>query len=380
MSVRVSATGLTRFGKREESLVELMAEAAEAALHSLGRRPVDRLVVGSMLGGSLAGTESLTARLADRLGLVEPASGYRVEAASATGAAVFHAGVASVASGRAERALLVAGEKMTGPPTSDVAAVLARSLAPSEESAGASMPALAALIAQRYLRRHSLSPDVLDAVPAQFRTSAVANPFAQFSAPVTREDVASSRPIALPLRLLHCAAISDGAAAVVLERSRGSVEVVGLGEGFDALALVDRPELTSFRATRVAAQRAYEAARLTRKEVDVVEVHDAFAPFAMIDLEDLGFMGAGEAARWFADGWTRPDGRLPVNPSGGLLGRGHPVGASGMAGIVSVVEQLEGSAGPRAIARPPSVGLAQSIGGLASHNFVTILRRAGGAA
>ncbi|HZY91904.1 MAG TPA: hypothetical protein VFG07_03895 [Thermoplasmata archaeon] len=376
MKARVSAVGLTKFGKRSETLSDLLSEAGERALESLGRKSIDHLFVGAMASGSLAHVESLTARLADRLGLVEPASGYRVEAASATGAAVFHAAVAAVAAGHSERALVLAGEKMSGLGTAEVTRILAQSLAPAEELVGATMPALAAIIGQRYLDKHGLTADVFDAVSVQFRASAAQNPFAQFPTPVRREEVAQSRPVALPLRLLHCAAISDGAVAAVVERSHGPVEVLGIGEGFDSLAVVDRPELTSFRATRVAAQRAYEMAHLTRKEVSVVELHDAFAPFALIDFEDLGFVGVGEAPGWFEQGWTAPGGRLPVNPSGGILGRGHPVGASGLAAIVALVQQIDGSAGPLSIAKPPRVGLAQSIGGMASHNFVTLLGRA----
>lgn len=379
MTVRVSATGMVPFGKRPESLEELMGLAGEKALESIGRKPVDHLFVGSMASGSLANVESLTARVAERLGLVESASGFRVEAASATGAAVFHAAVAAIAAGHSDRALVVAGERMSGRPTAEVTSILARSLAPGEELVGASMPALAAIIAQRYLDRHQQDAAVLDTIPVQFRESASHNPFAHFRTPVTQEEVASSRLVAAPLRLLHCAAISDGAAAAVVERADGDVQVEGLGEGFDALAVVDRAELTSFRATRVAAQRAYEMAHLTRKEIDVVELHDAFAPFAIIDLEDLGFAGPGEGPRWFAEGWTRPDGRLPVNPSGGILGRGHPVGASGLASIVSIVEQISGKAGRLSTSRRPQRGLAQSIGGMASHNFVTILGRTAGA-
>jgi acetyl-CoA C-acetyltransferase len=379
VTVRVSATGWARFGKRSEPLDELMAEAGSAALEAVGRKSVDHLFVGAMAAGPFAGVESLTARLADRLGLIESTAGFRVEAASASGAAVFHAAVLAVAAGVADRALVIAGERMTGLPTPEVTRILAQSLAPSEARAGATLPALAAILTQRYLARHELPPSALDAVPVQFRAAAAKNPVAQFQKPVSVEEVAASRPVALPLRLLHCAAISDGAVAAIVERSQGEVEVLGIGEGFDALAIADRAELTSFRATRVAAQRAYERAHLTRREVGVVELHDAFAPFALIDLEDLGFAGPGEAAGWFARGWTRPDGRLPVNPSGGILGRGHPVGASGLAAVASVAEQVRGGAGALAVARRPRVGLAQSIGGIASHNFVTILGRPEGA-
>lgn len=374
MNVHVRSTGITPFGRRSESLVDLLAEAGMRAMDGAGRKPIDRIVVGSMLAGSIGATENLAAQLADRLGL-DSGAGERVEAASASGAAAFHVAVAGMAAGRSDRTLVVAGEKMTSRPTAEVAAALARSLAPSEERTGATMPALAALVAQRYLDRYQLAASAFDAPCVQFRASAARNPNAHFRSTVAAQEVAASRPVALPLRLLHCSAMSDGAAAVVLEQGSGGAEVLGLGQAFDSLMLADRVDLTSFRATRSAAQRAYEMAHLTRKEVEVVELHDAFAPFALIDLEDLGFCGAGEAAGWFAQGWTAGDGRLPVNPSGGLLGRGHPVGASGLVQIAHIADQLLGTAGPLAIGRRPHVGLAQSIGGLGTHNFVTVLGR-----
>ena len=372
MTVHVSAAAVGRFGKRSEGLIDLLAESGSAALEFVGRRPVDLVVIGTMAAGPLGGVENVVAQLADRLGL-DLGGGFRVDAASASGAAAFQAGAMAVASGRADRVLVLAGEKMTGHSSAEVARVLARSLAPSEEAAGATMPGLAALVAQQYLSRYDVDPSIFDEVAAQFRSQASRNPQAQFRAEVTAQEVSESRPVALPLRLLHCSAVSDGAAAVVLERNPGPVRVEGYGEGLDALDLVNRVELTTFRATRLAAQRAYEMARTTRKSIQVAEVHDAFAPFAIIDLEDLGFCGPGEATGFLRGGSGGPDGVLPLNPSGGILGRGHPVGASGLAGIVEVYRQLDGSAGPTSIAHRPKRGLAQSIGGLGSHNFVTIL-------
>lgn len=372
MKVHVASTGLARFGKRSEGLVELLAEAGAEALEGIGRKPIDCLIVGNMAAGSLGGEENLTARIADRLGL-DAASGFRVEAASASGAASFHAGVAAVAGGSSERALVLAGEKMTSLPTDQVAAVLARSLAPSEMQIGATMPALAAVVAQVYLHRYGLEAEAMDAVTVAARTAAAQNPNAQFRVPVTAAEVAASRPIALPLRLLHCSAISDGAAAVVLERGPGAATVLGLGQGRDALQVVDRSDITTFRATRIAAQRAYEMAHLNRKQIAFAELHDAFAPFALIDLEDIGVCGPGEAAQWFSSGATAPNGRFPVNVSGGLLGRGHPVGASGLVQIVEVARQLRSEAGPMQLGGAHGIGLAQSIGGLAAHNFVSIL-------
>ncbi len=378
MSVHVASVGMARFGKRPDGLIDLAAEAAVQALEGVGRKPIDLLVVGSMLAHGPFGAEAVLPRLASRLGL-ESASGVRVDGSSATGAMAFHSAVLALESGRFERALVVGAEKMTDRPTAVVTRELAAALHPSEVAAGATMPALAALAGQGYLARYGIPVETIDAVVVHARAMATRNPYAQFQTPVTPEEVGASRPISLPLRLLHCSAISDGAAAVVLERGAGPATVLGLGQGFDAFRLVDRLDFTTFTATRLAARRAYESARLTRKEIEFVEVHDAFAPFALLHLEDLGICGPGEGPQWYEKGWVRSDGRVPVNPSGGVIGRGHPVAASGLAEIGEVALQLRGEAGAHAIARPPKIGLAQAVGGVGSHNFVTILGREGGA-
>jgi acetyl-CoA C-acetyltransferase len=372
MRVQVESTGMSRFGRRAESLVDLLAEAGNLALEGTGRKPIDALIVGTMAAGSFADVENVTSRVADRLGL-DSAAGWRVEAASATGAAAFHAGALAIASNQFRTVLVVAGEKMSALPTAEVTRILARSLAPQEQAVGATMPAEAALIAQLYLARHRIDPATFDRVTVLARAAAARNPMAHFTTPVTAEEVASSRLIATPLRLLHCAPISDGAAAIVLTRGDGPASVLGLGQGFGQLLLSDREDLTSFRATRVAAERAYSMAKMTRKDLAFAELHDAFAPFLLIDLEDVGICGPGEAHRWVEDGALALEGRFPVNPSGGLLGKGHPVGASGLAQLVEVARQLTGEAGPTQVPRPGTAGLALSIGGLASHNFVTIL-------
>ncbi|MFZ3356449.1 MAG: thiolase family protein [Thermoplasmata archaeon] len=372
MPVHVAAIGAAAFGRRPESLVDLLVEAGDDALEGIGRKTIDLVVVGNMLGGAVNEVENLVSRTANRLGL-ETSAGYRVEAASASGAAAFHVACTSLLSGAYNRVLVLAGEKMTDRPTAEIARALARSLHPSEERIGATMPALAALVAERYRARYDTDLSTYDQVAVQERAAAVNNPMAQFRTPVNAEEVATSRVISTPLRLLHCAAISDGAAAVVVERGSGTATVLGIGQGFESLLVVDRPDLTTFQATRIAAQRAYEAAHLTRKEVAFAEVHDAFAPFALINLEDLGICGPGEAGPWFTGGDTLPSGRFPVNPSGGHLGRGHPVGASGLIQIAEVARQLSQQSGKLQLSPTPRIGLAQSIGGFASHNFVTIL-------
>jgi acetyl-CoA C-acetyltransferase len=375
VSVHIAAVGIGKFGKRTEGLIDLAVEAANRALEQIGRRPVDLLVGGTMLAHGTNGPEAFLPRLAERLGL-ESSSGFRVDGASATGAMAFQAAVLALESGRYERALVVGAEKMTDRTTAVVTRELAASLHPSEVACGATMPALASIVGQRYLERYELPLESIDRVTVHARTMAARNPNAQFfSKPIAPAEVASSRPVALPLRLLHCSAISDGAAALVVERGSGPATVRGIGQGFESLRIVDRPDLTTFAASRIAAQRAYESAHLTRKEIEFVEVHDAFAPFAMIHLEDLGLCGPGEGSDWYEKGWVRPDGRVPVNPSGGVIGRGHPVAASGVAEIGEVALQLRGEAGAHAVARPPRIGLAHAVAGIGSQNFVTILGR-----
>ncbi|MGA8275903.1 MAG: thiolase family protein [Thermoplasmata archaeon] len=370
MNSHITATGYARFGRRPEPLIPLAAEASSAALSGVGRKPIDLLVVGNMLSGVVNQIENLVSRVANQIGL-ETAAGLRVEATSASGAAAFHLAVLAVESGLYDRVLVVAAEKMTDRPTAEVSAALAHSLHPSEQAVGATMPALAALVTQRYAERFALGTEVFDLVSLAARTAAQKNPFAQFQTPVSLEEIRSSRMVANPLRLFHCPAMSDGAVALVLERGHGPAGVLGIGQAFEAMALVDRADLTTFAASRSAAERAFTVAGCTRRDVQVVEAHDAFAPFLLIDLEDLGFTPPGTAGGWYTG--EPPAGAPSVNPSGGILGRGHPVGASGLAEVADVARQLLGGAGAAQLDPRPRIGLAHSIGGLASHNFVTIL-------
>jgi acetyl-CoA acetyltransferase len=200
------------------------------------------------------------------------------------------------------------------------------------------------------------------------------NPLAHFRQPLTVDEVLESRMVADPLRLLHCCPISDGAAAVVLTADRARVRVAGIGQGTDTLAVRHRRELTSFPATQDAARAAYAMAGFGPERVEVAELHDAFAPFELIALEDTGLVPPGKAGWATLDGETALGGRLPVNPSGGLKARGHPLAATGLAQLVECVWQLTGEAAGRQV--EARVALCHSIGGLATSNWVTLLEAA----
>ncbi len=368
--VWIAGAGITRIGRRGESLSDLMAEAAHAALRDAGLERPDAIVAAAMNPEEFVGDGNFASHVATHMGLAETPA-MRIETATSSGAAALYAGFAQVAAGLRHRVLVVGGEKMTHLDTPRVSELIGRSIDPYERSYGATMPALAGLVARALIARNGDAPREMAQIAVKNHANALRNPYAHFHRSVTIDEVMDSRMVADPLRLLHCCPISDGAAAVVLTAERAAVRITGIGQGTDTLALRHRDALTSFRASRAAARAAFAMADFGPERVDVAELHDAFAPFELISLEDLGLVPSGKAGRATLDGETARDGRLPVNPSGGLKARGHPLAATGLAQIVECVWQLTGRAEGRQV--PARVALAQSIGGLATNNWVTLL-------
>jgi acetyl-CoA C-acetyltransferase len=370
--VFVAGAGMTRIGKRSEPLQDLMAEAAHAALLDAGVERPDAIVVATMNPEEFLGDGNFASNVATHLGFAEIPT-IRVETATSSGAASLYIGFSQVAAGLRRSVLVVGGEKMTHLSTPKVSEIIGRSIDPYERSYGATMPALAGLITQVLLARSGTSAArEIAQVAVKNHAHGAKNPLAHFRQIVTQEEVMESRMVADPLRLLHCCPISDGAAAVVLTSDRTHVRVAGLGQGTDTLAVRHRRELISFGATRAAAREAFAMAGFGPEHVDFAEIHDAFAPFELISLEDIGLLPQGKSGRATLDGDTGLDGRLPINPSGGLKARGHPLAATGLAQIVECVWQLTGRAHGRQLAAVRRA-LAHSIGGLATNNWVTLL-------
>ena len=370
LDVWVAGAAMTRVGKRTERLQDLMAEAAHGALRAAGVEAPDAIVVAAMNPEEFLGDGNFASNAASHLGFAQ-APALRVETATSSGAAAFYAGFGLVAAGLRRAVLVVGGEKMTHLDTPRVSELISRSIDPYERSYGATMPALAGLVARALIARNGDAPREMAQIAVKNHANALRNPYAHFHRSVTIDEVMDSRMVADPLRLLHCCPISDGAAALVLTASRAAVRIVGIGQGADALAVRHRQELTSFRATQAAAKAAFAMAGFSADRVEVAEVHDAFTPFELIALEDTGLFPPGAAGRATLDGETALGGRLPVNPSGGLKARGHPLAATGIAQVVELVWQLTGQAAGRQVSA--RVGLAQSIGGLATNNFVTLV-------
>ncbi|MBI4609335.1 MAG: thiolase domain-containing protein [Candidatus Rokubacteria bacterium] len=370
--VWIAGAGMARFGKREETLQDLIAEAALAAMRAASVETPDALVVAVMNPEEFVGEGNFASQIATHVGLAHVPA-LRVETATSSGAAALYAGFAAVAAGLHRSVLVVGGEKMTHLPTPRVSELISRSIDPHERSYGATMPALAALVTRALMADHGVSLREISQVSVKNHANAALNPFAHFQSPVTLAEVLESRLVADPLRLLHCCPISDGAAALLLTAERTAVQIAGIGQGADYLAVRYRDSLTTFRATQAAAAAAYRMAGFGPERVEVAEVHDAFAPFELITLEDLGLVPPGKATRATMNGETALDGRLPVNPSGGLKARGHALAATGLAQVVELVGQLTGTAPGRQV--QARVGLAHSIGGLATNNWVTLLER-----
>jgi acetyl-CoA acetyltransferase len=371
--VWVVGAGMTRFGRRSEPLQELMAEAAQAALAMAGRDRPDALVVASMNPEEFVGDGNFASNVATYMGFADVPA-VRVETATSSGAAALYAGFAAIAAGLHRSALVVGGEKMTHLPTPRVSELISRSIDSYERSYGATMPALAALVTRALMARQGVGLREISQVAVKNHANATRNAFAHFQEPVTLEAVMESRVVADPLRLLHCCPISDGAAAVLLTADHGPVRIAGIGQGTDTLAVRYREDLTSFKATQAAARAAFAMAGFGPERIDFAELHDAFTPFELMTLEDIGLVPAGKAGRATLDGETALDGRLPVNPSGGLKARGHPLAATGIAQVVECVWQLTGRATGRQVTGRRA--LAHSIGGLATNNWVSIVEAA----
>jgi acetyl-CoA C-acetyltransferase len=375
-NVYVDGVGLTKFGKDPRSLAEICREAALAALAGCGIQSIDALFIASMNPEEFTGDSNIASQIVEQFGLTGiPAT--RVETASSAGAAAVAAGFQAIASGYYRRVLVLGAEKMTHLSTSATTRILAGVIDGRERRCGATMPALAAMITEKYRKKFRLSEarlqEMLCAVALKNHFNGAKNPRAQFQKPITRKDYLASKWVATPLRLYDCAPITDGAAALILTNDKTDVRIAGIGQGTGPVSLQDREVFTSFPATRIAAARAYDMAKLNPRDIDFAEVHDAFTPFEIISSEDLGFFAPGKGGESTIDGKTGLDGTLPINPSGGLKARGHPVGASGLAQIVETTKRLRGQ---EPLKRAAKRALTQSTGGMGTNNFVTILERA----
>ncbi|PWB78580.1 MAG: acetyl-CoA acetyltransferase [Holophagae bacterium] len=380
--VAVIGTGLVTFGEMwSKSLRTLWVEAALNALEDAGVDRVDGITVGCMSPGLFNGQEHLASLLADELGMAGVPA-MRVESACASGGLALRAGFAEVAAGLADVVLVTGVEKMTDVDGADATYALGTAADQDWEGFhGITFPGLYAMLARIHMQQYGTTREQLAKVAVKNHANGLLNSHAQYHLKVSVDDVLSSTLVADPLRLLDCSPITDGAAALVIttvERARELggdrplVKITGSGLATDSIALANRGDLAELRAVRLAGERAYAMAGRSPRDIHLAEVHDCFTIAEILAVEALGFFERGAGGPAMDRNLTSLGGKIPVNPSGGLKAKGHPVGATGVAQVVEVVTQLRGEAGQRQV-EGARVGLAQNMGGSGGSSVVHIL-------
>jgi len=380
--VAIIGVGMTKFGEHwDKGYRGLIVEAGAKAITGAGIRgaDVDAGYVGSMSPGLFIQQEHIGALLADYVGLTGVAA-TRVEAACASGGLALRQGVLSILSGVNDVVVVGGVEKMTDVSVGAAAVALAGAGDQEWEAFhGATFPALYAMMAQRHMIEYGTTERQLAAVAVKNHDNALLNPNAQFHRKIEVKDVMNSAPVATPLKLLDCSPISDGAAVVILASEQKAkkfcdnpVWITGTGQASDSLALHDRESLCKTEAAIKASKAAYEMAGKKPADMDFAEVHDCFTIAELMAVEALGFCKQGEGGKVTEAGDTKIGGRIPVNTSGGLKGKGHPVGATGVAQAVEAVLQIRGDAGERQVAGAQT-GLIHNVGGSGATCVVHIL-------
>ncbi|MFQ3474844.1 3-ketoacyl-CoA thiolase [Halonotius sp. F2-221B] len=382
-TVRVAGVGLTPFGDHgDRAGRDLFAEAAAAAIDDAGidRGAVDRLTYGNFMG-SLAEQQGHQAPLmAEAAGLDCPATRYE-EACASAGVAV-KAAVEAIRAGTAD--LVVAGgmERMTCLDTGEVTEALAIAADELYEvRAGITFPSAYALMAQAYFDRFGGGRKELAHIAVKNHANAVPNEYAQYQREITVEDALDAPPVAEPLHLYDACPITDGASAVVLASDSfaevndldAPIEITGVGQGGDRLALQDRDAIAQTPAATAAAETAYADSGITASDIDVAEVHDCFTIAEAMALESLGIADTGKGIVAARDGITTPEGDCPVNLSGGLKAKGHPVGATGGSQIAELTRLLRGDHPNSEYVDDATTGVAHNAGGTVASAVVHVL-------
>ncbi|PSQ19670.1 3-ketoacyl-CoA thiolase [Halobacteriales archaeon QS_8_69_26] len=381
--VAIIGASMTQFGERDAWLADLLSEAGSECIDDAGVAPgeVEHLYVSNMASGEFEGQTGVMNVLAHDLGVM-PAYSQRVDQTSSSGGAGVLAACQSVASGTSDVTLLVGGEKMTHRTTAEATDLIASITHPVEYKHGVTLPSFAGLTARHYLETYDAPREALATVAVKNHRHGVDNPHAQFRKEIDVETVLESPVVADPLRLYDFCPITDGSAALLFcpaDRAEEYTDeysvVTGVGGATDTHVVHERENPSVMGAVRDSSATAYDRAGRGPGDVDVAELHDMFTILEVLQSEDLGFFEKGEGWRAVEEGRTEMGGDLPVNTSGGLKSKGHPLGASGVAQAYEIHRQLTGTAGPRQV-EDPEVGLACNVGGFGNCVITTVMEAA----
>ena len=382
--IGILGIGQTRFGSFK--MVETRELFGKAALDSMSDaniegKDIDAVYFGNLSSDRFEGQSHTAPLMAEYCGLrYVPAT--RLEGACASGGLALFNAYISIKAGMYDLVLAGGAERMSTssiPKTTDILAACSDYI--YEGTYGITFPGVFAKITRAYDREYGDSEDDRAAIAIKAHDNAFHNPFAQLHKKISYDDYMKSIMIADPLRLYDCSPITDGAAAMIVgTRSKAEeigvpfVKIIGTGQSCDTSALHDRKKITAFPSTVNAADEAYGRSGISAADVDFAEVHDCFTIAEILATEDLGFFEKGTGGQMASDGVTRIDGKMPINTSGGLKAKGHPIGATGIAQAIEVVHQLRGTAGKRQIS-DPQIGLTQNLGGNGSTIMIHILER-----
>ncbi|MFQ5552716.1 MAG: thiolase domain-containing protein [Thermoplasmata archaeon] len=384
--VAIIGVGETKFGELwDRSFREIGIEAGLKALEdaNVAADQIDALYVGNMSAGKFIDQEHVSALVADYAGLADqhPAT-FRLEGGGAGGGLALASAFMAIASGMWDVVVAGGAEKMTDVGDEEANRILSSTADQEWETVfGATHAALHAMVARRHMYDFGTTREQLAAVAVKNHRNGAKNPNAQYQRELPLKAVLGAPVVADPLGVLDCAPLSDGAAAAVLcpmdmarKFNDTPVRIAGLGVASDTIALHDRRDLTCLDSTVVAGKKALQMAKAASEDIQLAEVHDSYTISEIVAIEDLGFVEKGKGGPATEEGVTEIDGRVAVNPSGGLKARGQPVGATGIAQAVEVVRQLRGEADARQV-EGAEVGLTHVQGGTGATAVVHIFRR-----
>lgn len=370
--------GSTKFGELwQYGLRELISYASINALKSanIGLKDVDSLFVANCFSSTINGQNNINAICTDELGIHNAVS---IGGGDAAGAYAIVQAANSIMAGQSKIALVIGVEKMSDITTTDATRVVSE-LADQEweASTGATLASLYAMITLRHMKLYGTTNNQLDMVSVKNHSNAVENEIAQFRFKLTMDDVRKSPMVAYPIRVLNSAAPSDGCCALVMCNSelakeyKNKIHLIGSGVGADFMALHEREDITTFNAVSSASKTALLRARIKLDEISFAEIHDSFSIGEIMSIEDIGFTKKGAGGKFIEDGNADLDGKLPVNPSGGLKGCGHPFAATGIRQAIEAFYQLNNNAGKRQ-ARNAKYALTETISGAGAAAVVNI--------
>lgn len=392
--VAIIGAGMIPFGRRDEdTLLDMLAYASLKALDDAGQgnADVDAVYVANMGAGILQHQTSVASALVDRLGLL-PAAADAIENGPASGASAIKNGLLAVASGYYDLVLVAGGEKMrevVGWKATDFVATMTHPEV--EYPYGVTLPGMAGMLTRLYMEKYDLTREQLIAVALKNQKMGALNPYAHVEMQITKEgiyehpDSVVNNPLAAdPLHLYDMCPVSDGAAAVLLcplekaaEYSKKTpIVIAGFGQATDTHTLQERDDPTDLKAVTLASQQAFKRAKLKPADVDVAELHDAFTILEIVESEHAGFFKKGEGGKAVEKGETALGGKLPINMSGGLKSRGHPVGATGVAQMVDIVYQLRHELPKERQVKNAKIGFTLNFGGFGNNIVAFVLRRA----